>query len=273
MIPRADIAEWREHAPWRNNAQVEQDLILSRAITELFCDATLSRQLAFRGGTALHKLFLAPAARYSEDIDLVQVDPMPIGPTIDRIREILEPWMGEPVRKFRDRNTTLIFRCDSEIPPIVRLRLKVEINCREHLCFDGRRVVPYNVSSRWFQGECAVPTFSLDELLATKMRALYQRRKGRDLFDLWYALDCATVETNRVAEMFQAYMSHQGHVLNSSTYIENVDAKLLRRDFLDDTNALLRDEVAYKPNVAWPFVRDALISQISDPSGRVPTDG
>lgn len=35
--------------------------------------------LAFRGGTALYKLYLKPAARYSEDIDLVQVKAEPAG--------------------------------------------------------------------------------------------------------------------------------------------------------------------------------------------------
>jgi hypothetical protein len=79
MIPRAAITAWRPSAPWSTDAQVEQDLVLSRAIVEIFSDPTLASALVFRGGTALHKLFLAPAQRYSEDIDLVQAAPGPIG--------------------------------------------------------------------------------------------------------------------------------------------------------------------------------------------------
>lgn len=75
MIPRAYITAWRKIAPWSTDAQIEQDLILSRALVEIFSQPILSSQLAFRGGTALHKLFLTPASRYSEDIDLVQVKP------------------------------------------------------------------------------------------------------------------------------------------------------------------------------------------------------
>lgn len=67
MIPRAYIVEWRSQAPWKTDAHVEQDLILSRALLEIFSDDFLRSALAFRGGTALHKLHLAPAARYSED--------------------------------------------------------------------------------------------------------------------------------------------------------------------------------------------------------------
>lgn len=78
MINRAAIIQWREHAPWSDNAQVEQDLIISRALVAIFSDDFLSSQLAFRGGTALHKLFLSPQPRYSEDIDLVQIKSGPI---------------------------------------------------------------------------------------------------------------------------------------------------------------------------------------------------
>lgn len=72
MIPKDFITEWRAHAPWVSDRQVEQDLVISRALVELFSRPTIANALAFRGGTALYKLHLRPAARYSEDIDLVQ---------------------------------------------------------------------------------------------------------------------------------------------------------------------------------------------------------
>ena len=36
MIPKAHITAWRARAPWLLDAQVEQDLIICRAIVELF---------------------------------------------------------------------------------------------------------------------------------------------------------------------------------------------------------------------------------------------
>ena len=72
MIPRAFIDAWRSHAPWRSDAQVEQDLIVCRVVTEIFRHPVLSQRLVFRGGTALHKLYFTPSRRYSEDVDLVQ---------------------------------------------------------------------------------------------------------------------------------------------------------------------------------------------------------
>ena len=78
MIPRANITAWRTQAPWALDEQVEQDLVLSRALSEIFARPVLREMLAFRGGTALHKLFFDPPGRYSEDLDLVQVKPGPM---------------------------------------------------------------------------------------------------------------------------------------------------------------------------------------------------
>ena len=86
MIPRTFITEWRNYAPWKLNSQVEQDLVIERAIIEIFSDELLSENLAFRGGTALHKLYLKPQIRYSEDIDLVQIKSGPIKEIMNRIR-------------------------------------------------------------------------------------------------------------------------------------------------------------------------------------------
>ena len=57
MIPKADIVAWLQFAPWVTDAQVEQDLIICRALVTIFQSHFLADRLAFRGGTALHKLY------------------------------------------------------------------------------------------------------------------------------------------------------------------------------------------------------------------------
>lgn len=80
MIPQRYIQEWKTQAPWPTDAQVEQDLVIARALVEMFSDDFIKKSLAFRGGTALHKLYLNPQIRYSEDIDLVQINSESINP-------------------------------------------------------------------------------------------------------------------------------------------------------------------------------------------------
>jgi len=113
MIPKRYIEEWRAFAPWPENGQIEQDLIIERAIVAIFSDPFLNENLAFRGGTALHKLFLKPQARYSEDIDLVQIKIGPIKPILVKIREVLAPFLGTK-RKIESsiHNNTVTYRFD-----------------------------------------------------------------------------------------------------------------------------------------------------------------
>ena len=91
---------------------MEQDLIISRALVEIFSNAVLVGALAFRGGTALYKLYLTPPARYSEDIDLVQVAPGPAGPLMDGLRGVLDPWLG----KARWKHYRPLLLCPKALP-------------------------------------------------------------------------------------------------------------------------------------------------------------
>lgn len=171
MIPRDYITEWRAHAPWVQDFQVEQDLVISRALIEIFSNPVLHDALAFRGGTALYKLHLKPAARYSEDIDLVQTRAEAAGPMMEALRSVLDPWLGKPQYKQTEGRVTFNYRFDSEDVPPVPLKLKVETNTREHFSVYGLTEVPFSVTSRWFEGACSIHSYTLDELLGTKLRA------------------------------------------------------------------------------------------------------
>ncbi|MHB1147771.1 MAG: nucleotidyl transferase AbiEii/AbiGii toxin family protein [Lutibacter sp.] len=259
MIPQSYITAWRKKAPWQENYQVEQDLIIQRALIALFSDEFIKERLAFRGGTALHKLFLAPAARYSEDIDLVQVKPEPFGAIIDRIREQLA-FLGKPRIKQKEHNNTIVYSIQSEED--VPIKLKIEVNTREHFSVYGLQDIPVKLDSEWDNGVALVPTYGLDELLATKLRALYQRKKGRDLFDLWYATKNAEVNTVKVIEAFKYYMKEEGNEVTQKEFIENMDKKIEDADFMGDMNGLLRSGISYNINEAYEFVKTNLLEKI-----------
>ncbi|MEN8236827.1 MAG: nucleotidyl transferase AbiEii/AbiGii toxin family protein [Pseudomonadota bacterium] len=107
------------------------ELGLSRALIELYQHPVIQNSLAFRGGTALNKLFVKPAARYSEDLDFVLVDDAPIGHILSAIREALDPWLGAAKWKQTERSAKLVYRFSSENEPPVPLRVKIEINTVE----------------------------------------------------------------------------------------------------------------------------------------------
>lgn len=248
MIPRDFITSWRKTVPWVQDALVEQDLVISRALIDIYSRPALAKALAFRGGTALYKLHLPPA-RYSEDIDLVQTEPGAIGIVIDELRGALS-WLGEPARKQNEGRVTLTFKFLSEDAPPLPLKLKVEINTREHFAVYGHTDVAFAVDNRWFKGAAHIRSFALDELLATKMRALYQRKKGRDLLDLDLALQRDDVDAARIVAAFQKYMSHEAHPVTRAMFERNLAEKLGDDRFTADLGPLLASGFTWEPTNA-----------------------
>ena len=175
MIPMMNLIAWGRVVPWGDPRQVEQDLIISRVIVDLFSDPFLREQLRFRGGTALHKLHFPVPMRYSEDIDLVRTTSGPVGPILARVREVLEPWLGHAAFERSPVAPKLLFRApaeDTAIPSTIRL--KVEINTWEIVAYDPPVEVDFSVENPWFSGRASVCTFSREEILATKLQALLQ---------------------------------------------------------------------------------------------------
>lgn len=263
MIPRRYIEEWKLHAPWPDNAQVEQDLVIERALVELFTDDMLHEHLAFRGGTALHKLYLSPQVRYSEDIDLVQVKEGAIGPILKRIRDRMKFLGLKRTVMPRAHNNTIIYRFDSEIAPVINMRLKIEINCKEHFSVFGYENFPFVVDNGWFKGKCTLHTYLPEELLGTKLRALYQRRKGRDLFDLYWALENIALDTGKIIECYKAYMDFSvAQPPTQKMFILNIDEKMKDPEFTKDISFILRPGVEYDNERAYELVKSKLLERI-----------
>ncbi len=262
MIPEYSINEWYEFMPWETYAMVEQDLIISRALVSIFSDDFLRKNLAFRGGTALHKLFLSPQPRYSEDIDLVQIKPGPIKPIMFRLGEVLD-WLPNRSTQQKRHSNKLLYRFDSEVAPVRQLRLKVEINCFEHFNVMGLQEVPFKVENSWFTGEALLTTYHFEELVGTKLRALYQRKKGRDLFDLYVALTQQQPDTDKVLQCYNKYMEFVvERVPTYKEFVQNMEQKMQDDEFLGDVLPLLRPDISFDSTIAYELVYNSLIDQM-----------
>src|SRR5271169_429620 len=140
MIPAQNIVAWSKVAPWAEPRQVEQDLIIARALVQLFKNPFLRGELRFRGGTALNKLHFPKPLRYSEDIDLTRTKDGGIGHVLDRVRQILEPWIGHAQFVQSKVAPKLHISMQAEDQPSgPPIRVKVEINTRERTAYDEAR--------------------------------------------------------------------------------------------------------------------------------------
>ncbi len=262
MIPRANITAWRHHAPWPTNEQVEQDLVLSRVLVAMFNHEVVASQAVFRGGTALHKLFFGTSGRYSEDIDLVQRNAGTIGELINAIRAEIDPWLGPPRWKQGQGRFTLYYRFETSFAPVMTMRVKIEINTQEHFSVLPTVQHLFSVDNPWFRGTTELPIYQLDELLGTKLRALYQRKKGRDLYDLWLALKQVAVDKDQVVECFIRYTAHEGTAISRAQFEANLAAKLKDEAFLGDIQSLISGGDQYDPVASAEVVQSELIARL-----------
>lgn len=260
MIPRAVITEWSQYAKWPTPEQVEQDLLLSRVLVAIYNDPMLSKELVFRGGTCLHKLYLPTARRYSEDLDFVRRSAGPIAPITQSLTALGEAIGFEVSTRISAQPKVYLRTLSATDMP---LRIKLEMNTHERSPARPLAAVPHVVSSSWWSGEAEVMTFQPEELVATKIRAIFQRKKGRDLFDLWLALTELQLAPDAILAAYSIY-APEGLTANRS--VRDLRDKIQDRTFRNDLAALVDPwPDGYSIETAAELVIETLLSRI--PSG------
>lgn len=283
MIQQSHLTAWQVHAPWPKRSQIEQDLRLSRGVAAIFGDAVLSDCLAMRGGTVLHKAHLAPAARYSEDIDLVLVKALDTRELDRRLRSVLTPVLGKPVDSpFRSAGLALrnawkpskILRTEFRFVPLDLAReetIKVEVNLEE-----STPLLPLarvEIDSLDEDGElvrAAAVSYDINEMLGTKTRALLQREQGRDLFDLVHAWRLSEagatpfrVDGAKAMEALAWYLAKENQSMGKREANAKLDQHLRNPAFRRDMDTLLRQELGrFDVDDAAALVRTAYFEHL-----------
>lgn len=248
MIPKAFIQAWGQHATWPDPRQVEQDLIISRALCDLFSAPGLKGKIAFRGGTAINKLLFAKPMRYSEDIDLVQLEGEPIKSTVDAMRHALD-WLGKPSFAQGKHSMHLVYLFKPETDENATLKLKVEMNTREHKSLNGIELMPFTMDNPWHKADVQVATYTPDELFSTKLRALLQREKNRDLFDLHHGLEQLKLDPAHVVAGLEYYLAQQDLAISRANAEERM-LKKLTRSLIEDIHPLLPPGITFDEDLA-----------------------
>lgn len=261
MIDLQSLLLWRKYVPWVNPAQVEQDLIISRALVDIFNHPFLKGELAFRGGTALQKCFFDSPIRYSEDLDFVQINKGVIGPISNALHDTLNPWLGQPKVKRWSERLTFIYRFTSTEQKSP-MRLKIEINTKENKNFLNFKEKLFSVESDWYSGTTTIKTYQIDEIMGTKLRALFQRKKGRDLFDMARAIESQPININNLLQCFNFYSNNDGKIISRSEYEINLSLKRGSEAFRQDILPLLPANAHYDFDKDFNLVMDKIITKL-----------
>ena len=251
----------------------------------IFRDPFLSAQLAIRGGTVLHKVHLAPAVRYSEDVDLVLVGDRPIRHIVAALRRVLTPVLGKAkasalatvqlaVRNVvqQSRVARLVYEYRPTVQPPSTMRIKIEVNYTERTPFYSVVSLPYRPAPSDGTEPVILRSYDLDEMLGTKMRALLQRTAGRDLFDLSHAWHrhlasvegggAGLVNPQRVVDAFLHYMRREGTTVTRDMSDRALTQKLRSSSFRSDMAVLLPSDISYDVDTAAATVRTIFLARL-----------
>lgn len=261
MVPRTAIDAWSQIAPWPNETDIEQDLVLTRLLIEFAQDPLLTDELAFRGGTCLHKLHAPHPLRYSNDLDYVRTKTGPIQEIMATVRRIAT-YIGLEEYRYDQKRDAVIMKFGAQSTSgSSRIRVKIEINVREVEPFTTRIRRPLDADGPWFTGKADVLTFTLEELLGTKLRALYQRRKGRDLFDLWLGLEEFGANPAQIVDAFSHYLKRSETNISRADFEANLAGKLIHRGFRQDLAQLVTEiPPLYNIDTAGALIHRRLLS-------------
>ena len=256
MIPYNAITAWGVLHPWPTREQIEQDMLLSKAICDIFNNNTLADELVFRGGTALNKLVLKEPYRYSEDLDFIRTNPGGIGMIM---------------RELTDLGIESDYQVKTKIGQFPKvywytktqtgrdLKIKIEINTYERVSALPIATVKYSIRSDWYTSEADVKVIQCEEIAATKLRALYQRSKGRDLFDLWILITEVGVDSAKVLDAFSVYRP-DGYTEKKA--ILNLEEKIHNNGFRSDIDNLISKKITnYYPEIAAKMVINEYLLQ------------
>jgi len=238
MIPYNTITAWGVLHPWPTREQIEQDLLLSKAIIDIYANKTLAGELIFRGGTALHKIVLPQPCRYSEDLDFVRSRAGGIGDIMKELTE-LGTQSGYIVKTRMGQFPKIYWHGKAQTGR--DLKIKIEINTYERSPALPLVEIGHTIRTDWFSGESMVRLFQNEEMAATKLRALYQRSKGRDLFDLWLLTNKIGIDTGLVCQAFSTYRPEGFTAMKA---VENLEKKIKDKQFQSDINNMISAEIS-----------------------------
>ena len=141
------------------------------------------------------------------------------------------------MRDSRQRHAPASLRIASDCSWPGRPRLEIAINTRENFTVLGDTRHPFPDDSRWYSGDADIAAFELDRLPATKMRARYERRTGRDLFNLAMELARRRSNARRIDDVFEKYMDRDSGLVTRAMFERNLVGKILDTQFHADMSA------------------------------------
>ena len=264
-IKKEQIEEWAAKKHFQEEAHAEIDLRLEFLLNATYQKEWLRKHLIFKGGTALHKIHLKENLRFSEDIDLEHRQNQKMFETINQILHLFEELDMEGKGINQKNNYKILSFYNSEITN-QRERVKMEIGYKEDFSILGYTEKILDINNVCFASKVLVNTYDINEILSQKTRALYQRFKGRDLYDLFVSRLHPDFDIEKIAKCFIRHMTNKKTGNNmmpvEKEFILNIEKKEDNPDFINDIYRCLKTNVEYNQSEAFEWAKKDFVPDL-----------
>lgn len=245
FLTSREVRVWADENGYSDMLFSELDYRLVQALDALYQDDFLAERLYMKGGTAINKLYLGETSRLSVDLDFNHIGPKEsVLKERPDVRKRIIALVGKQDKSYiihskrRYEQTTIKARYKAVTGPT--RNFKIEISHVERFPI----LNPVQKQLRTPTGHVGVTTYKIEELTATKLRALLERLKGRDVYDLFY-ISQLKPEPNVTRKMFLYYFYRSRKVFNPRIHYRNLTKRYNNESYVDDVSFLIKPTIAF----------------------------
>jgi len=184
-------------------SMLEKDYVLGWILYGI-SKSSIGNKLAFKGGTALSKIYFPGKWRLSEDLDFTLIDDIGWGNIIDVLKNevpgLVQDAIGISIslRPKPHTNPDYLQAKMKYIGPVNPNTVKIEVT-REK--FQGE-LIEKLVPKKFDYPQFSVKVYSLENIIAEKTRAIIERGYIRDYYDVWRLLKTQKHDRRKTKELF-----------------------------------------------------------------------
>lgn len=175
-------------------AVVEKDYFLA-LVLQMIYNSKLKDKLVFKGGTAIHHLYL-DQLRFSEDLDFTALDTI----SISDLEEVIKPFDFLEIVKYYPSKFALKVERLKFVGPLGQANsIKLDVSFDQNLILPATEIDYRNI----FKVPITVQAMALEEICAEKLRAINERARYRDFYDLATVLKNNNFEPEKILEILK----------------------------------------------------------------------
>lgn len=245
------IRSWADEIGTANQLLAEQDFRLVHLLAAIAENTDTAQKLYLKGGTAINKLYLQDRglSRLSVDLDFNHIGSKEQvfkerNEVINQLLKIIQSHNNTyhlEVSEKRYEQTT-IRAAYTSLAGSAPQRIKIEISHVERFPILPTLMKPLSLPR---EGKVAVTTYKLEELISTKIRALYDRLKGRDVYDMWSANRVESLDKTAVRKLFLYYFYRDRKVFNPKTFAQRMQKAISENTISDDVSGFVRPNLSF----------------------------